>query len=44
MIGRSNWSTVELGRIMADNIKSKPEIKRIVTIAPDFEFGHDFVD
>jgi branched-chain amino acid transport system substrate-binding protein len=44
MIGRSNWSTVELGRIMAANIKSKQEIKRIATIAPDFEFGHDFVD
>ena len=44
MIGRSNWSTVELGRIMAANLKSKQEIKRIATIAPDFEFGHDFVD
>jgi branched-chain amino acid transport system substrate-binding protein len=44
MIGRANLSTVEMGRILADYLKTMPEIKSIATIAPDFEYGHDFVD
>lgn len=44
MIGRANLSTVEMGRILAEYLKTRPEIKSISTIAPDFEFGHDFVD
>ncbi len=44
LIGRGNLSTVEIGRIMANHIKSMPEVKRIATIAPDFEFGKHFVD
>ena len=44
LIGRGNLSTVEIGRIMADHIKRMPQVKRIATIAPDFEFGKHFVD
>lgn len=44
LVGRGNLSTVEIGRIMAEHIKGMPEVKRIATIAPDFEFGKHFVD
>jgi branched-chain amino acid transport system substrate-binding protein len=44
MVGRGNLSTVEIGRIMAETLKTMPEIKRIATIAPDFEFGQHFTD
>ena len=44
LIARGNLSTVEIGRIMAEHIKGMPQIKRIATIAPDFEFGKHFVD
>jgi branched-chain amino acid transport system substrate-binding protein len=44
MIGRSNLSTVEMGRILAEHLKTMPDIKTIATIVPDFEYGHDFAD
>jgi branched-chain amino acid transport system substrate-binding protein len=44
LIGRGNLSTVEIGRIMAEHIKGMSNVKRIATIAPDFEFGKHFVD
>jgi branched-chain amino acid transport system substrate-binding protein len=44
LIGRGNLSTVEIGRIMAEHIKGMPNVKRIATIAPDFEFGKNFVE
>ena len=44
MIARGNLSTVEIGRIMAEHIKGMPNVKRIATIAPDFEFGKNFVE
>jgi branched-chain amino acid transport system substrate-binding protein len=43
-VGRANLSTVEIGRIMAEHLKSMPEIKRVAMIAPDFEFGKHFVE
>lgn len=43
LIGRANLSTVELGAIMADYLRDKPEVKRISTIAPDYEYGQHFV-
>lgn len=44
MIGRANLSTLEQGRALAERVKLMPEIKRIATIAPDFEFGHDLIE
>lgn len=44
MIGRANLSTIEQGWALAERIKSMPEVKRVATIAPDFEFGHDVTD
>lgn len=44
MIGRANLSTLEIGKILAERLKSMPQIKRIATIAPDFEYGHDFAE
>lgn len=44
MIGRANLSTIEIGRIFAQYVKSMSNIKRVSTISPDFEYGHDFVD
>ena len=44
MIARGNLSTYEIGRIMAEHIKGMPNVKRIATIAPDFEFGKNFVE
>jgi branched-chain amino acid transport system substrate-binding protein len=47
-VGRANLSTVEIGRVMAEHLKSRPDIKTVATIAPDYEFGQqftgDFVD
>ncbi len=43
-VGRGNLSTVEIGRVIAEHIKGMPEVKRIATIAPDFEFGKHFVE
>jgi branched-chain amino acid transport system substrate-binding protein len=44
MIGRSNLSTLEQGRALAERVKDMPEVKRIATVAPDFEFGHDLIE
>ncbi len=41
-VGRANLSTVEIGRIMAEHLRARPEIKRIAVIAPDYEFGQHF--
>ena len=41
-VGRANLSTVEIGRIMAEHLRGRPEIKRIATISPDYEFGQHF--
>lgn len=41
-VGRANLSTVEIGRVMAEYLKGRPEIKRIATIAPDYEYGQQF--
>jgi branched-chain amino acid transport system substrate-binding protein len=43
-VGRGNLSTVEIGRVIAEHIKGMPNVKRIATIAPDFEFGKHFVE
>lgn len=40
--GRANLSTVEIGRVMAEYLKDKAEVKRIAVIAPDYEFGQHF--
>jgi branched-chain amino acid transport system substrate-binding protein len=41
-VGRANLSTVEIGRIMAEYLKDRPNVKRIATISPDYEFGQHF--
>jgi branched-chain amino acid transport system substrate-binding protein len=41
-VGRANLSTVEIGRVMAEYLKGRADIKRIATIAPDYEFGQHF--
>jgi branched-chain amino acid transport system substrate-binding protein len=43
-VGRGNLSTVEIGRVIAEHIKGMPDVKRVATIAPDFEFGKHFVE
>ena len=46
-VARANLSTVEIGRVIAEYVKSRPEIKWVATIAPDYEYGQqcteDFV-
>ena len=42
-VARANLSTVEIGRVMAEYLKDRPHIKRIATVAPDYEFGQQFV-
>jgi branched-chain amino acid transport system substrate-binding protein len=41
-VARANLSTVEIGRVMAQHLKSRPDIKRIAVIAPDYEYGQHF--
>ena len=41
-VGRANLSTVEIGRVMAEYLKDKAEIKRMAVIAPDYEYGQHF--
>jgi len=43
-ISRANLSTYEIGNVIAEYIKSHPEIKRISTMAPDYEYGQQFVE
>jgi branched-chain amino acid transport system substrate-binding protein len=42
-VGRANLSTVEIGRVMAEYLKDKQDIKRVATIAPDYEYGQHFI-
>ena len=41
-VARANLSTVEFGRVMAEHLKSKPEVKRLSLISPDYEYGQHF--
>jgi branched-chain amino acid transport system substrate-binding protein len=41
-VARANLSTVEIGRVMAEHLKSRPDIKRVAVIAPDYEYGQHF--
>jgi branched-chain amino acid transport system substrate-binding protein len=41
-VGRANLSTVEIGRIMAEHLKNRTDIKRVSVISPDYEFGQHF--
>ena len=41
-VGRANLSTIEIGRIMAEHLKSRTDIKRISIISPDYEYGQHF--
>ena len=43
-ISRANLSTVEIGSVIAEYIKARPDIKRISTIAPDYEYGQQFIE
>lgn len=43
-VGRGNLSTYEIGRVIAEHVKTMPNVKRVATIAPDFEFGKHFVE
>ena len=43
-VARANLSTVEIGRVIAEYIKGRPDIKRIATIAPDYEYGQQFTE
>lgn len=43
-VARANLSTVEIGRVIAEYIKGRPDIKRISTIAPDYEYGQQFIE
>jgi len=43
-VARANLSTIEIGRVMAEHIKTRPEIKRVATIAPDYEYGQHFTE
>lgn len=43
-VARANLSTVEIGRVIAEHIKGRPEIKRVATIAPDYEYGRQFTE
>ena len=43
-VARANLSTVEIGRVIAEYIKGRPDIKRVSTIAPDYEYGQQFVE
>ena len=42
-VARANLSTVEIGSVIAEYLKGRPEIKRIATIAPDYEYGQHFI-
>lgn len=41
-VGRANLSTVEIGRVMAEHLKGRTDIKRVSTISPDYEYGQHF--
>lgn len=41
-VARANLSTVEIGRVMAERLKTMPDIKRVSLISPDYEYGQHF--
>lgn len=41
-VARANLSTVEIGRVMAEHLKNRKDIKRVSVIAPDYEYGQHF--
>ena len=41
-VARANLSTVEIGRIMAEHLRNRSDIKRVSVISPDYEFGQHF--
>ena len=41
-VARANLSTVEIGRVMAEYLKSRSDIKRVSVISPDYEYGQHF--
>lgn len=41
-VARANLSTVEIGRVMAEHLKGRQDIKRISVISPDYEYGQHF--
>jgi len=43
-VARANLSTYEIGQVLAEYIKSRPEVKRNSTIAPDYEYGQQFIE
>lgn len=43
-VARANLSTVEIGRVLAEYVKTRPEVKRVATMAPDYEYGQQFVE
>jgi len=43
-VARANLSTVEIGKVIAEYLKSRPDIKRLSTIAPDYEYGQQFIE
>ena len=43
-VARANLSTYEIGQVLAEYIKGRPEVKRVSTIAPDYEYGQQFIE
>lgn len=41
-VGRANLSTVEIGRVMAEYLRDRAEVRRLAVIAPDYEYGQHF--
>lgn len=41
-VARANLSTVEIGRVMAEHLRNRKDIKRVSVIAPDYEYGQHF--
>ena len=41
-VARANLSTVEIGRVMAEHLRDRKDIKRVSVIAPDYEYGQHF--
>lgn len=43
LVARATPTSVELGRVAAAFFKTRPEIKRISVINPDYEYGHHWM-
>lgn len=41
-VARANLSTVEIGRVMAEYLRNRRDIKRVSVISPDYEYGQHF--